>query len=165
MQRKTLVTITVVAVLVAFVSISAAVALAATQGLQPKGVMRVAAVSAFDAVNTSSTSYVDLPNLSTSFKVPAGQTADVIIQFSGSMNSPSALYARAVVDGTAADPNNAGNGPQMFWGVGGGATAQAFNFYKFGVGSGGHTVKIQWAGLSGQQFMSYRSLVVFVNLH
>lgn len=134
-------------------------------GLQPAGQVRMAAVSAFDAINTTSTTFIDVPGLSTTFKVAAGKHADVVIQFSGEMNSPSALYMRAIVDGAAANPNNAGSGPQMFWGVGGGATSQTFNFYQFGLGAGSHTVKMQWDGLSGSQFMSYRSMVVLVNIH
>ncbi len=134
-------------------------------GLQPSGTVRVGAVSAFNAINTSSTSFVDLPGLATSFSIPTGKHGDVIIQFSGEVNSPSALYVRTVVDGSVADPNNAGNGPQVFWGVNGGATTQGFNFYKFGLVAGSHTVKLQWRGLSGSQFMSYRSMIVLVNIH
>ena len=133
--------------------------------LQPSGSLRVGAVSATDAINTTSTTFVDVPGLSMTAKIPAGKKGDVIIQFSGEVNSPSATYVRAMVDSTIADPNNAGAGVQIFWGVGGGATAQGFNFYDFGVGPGTHTVKMQWEGLSGSQFMSNRSMVVFVNIH
>ena len=134
-------------------------------GLQPAGSVRVGAVSAFNAINTSSTSFVDLPGLATTFTIPAGKHGDVIIQFSGEVNSPSALYVRTVVDSSIADPNNAGNGPQVFWATSGGATTQGFNFYKFGLAAGSHTVKMQWEGLSGSQFMSYRSMIVLVNIH
>ena len=124
-------------------------------GLQPSGTVRVGAVSAFNAINTTSTSFVDVPGLTNTFTIASGKKGDLVIQFSGEVNSPSALSVRALVDGSAADPNNAGFGPQIFWGVGGGATTQGFNFYKFGVGSGSHTVKMQWDGLSGSQFMSF----------
>ena len=166
MKRKHWIAVAVAAMLLATFA-AGYIASAADFGpgkLQPAGSVRVAAVSAFDAINTTSTSFVDLPGLATGIKVPAGKLADVIIQFSGSMNSPSALYVRALVDTAVANPNNLGNGPQMFWGVGGGATAQAFNFYTFGVGPGSHIVKMQWEGLSGQQFMSYRSMIVMVNI-
>ena len=167
MKRKLL--IGSIALFIAFTTFALGYVASAAQilplGLQPAGTVRVGAVSAFDPINTSSTSFVDLPGLTNSFSIPAGKHGDLIIQFSGEVNSPSALYVRALVDGSVADPNNAGNGPQVFWGLGGGATTQGFNFYKFAVAAGAHTVKMQWAGLSGSQFMSYRSMIVVVNIH
>jgi hypothetical protein len=41
---------------------------------------------------------------------------------------------------------------------------QGFNFQGNVLGAGTHTIKMQWAGLSGQQFMSARSMTVILNL-
>jgi hypothetical protein len=76
------------------------------------------------------------------------------------MNSPSALYVQAVVDGSVANPGLV----QAFWDQQGGATTQGFNFRGSTLGAGAHTIKMQWAGLSGQQFMSARSMTVLLNL-
>lgn len=125
----------------------------------PKGQVRFAYASATNPINTTATSFVDLPNLAATVTVPKGKVADVLILFSGEMNSPSALYIQAVIDAFATTP-----GPvQAFWGVGGGATAQGFNFYGV-IGEGTHTIKMQWRGLSGQQFMSVRSMTILLNL-
>jgi hypothetical protein len=167
MNRKLLIGVAALSIAIAVFSLGyvASAANIGPLGLQPSGTVRVGAVSAFNAINTSSTTFVDVPGLSTTFSIPSGKKGDVIIQFSGEVNSPSAMNVRALVDVSAADPNNAGNGPQIFWGVSGGATTQGFNFYKFGVGSGSHIVKMQWDGDSGSQFMIFRSMIVFVNIH
>lgn len=128
--------------------------------LQPKGAMRMAVASASNVINTTSTSFVEVPSLSTNILVPDGKVADVVIEFSGQVNSPDALYVRALVDTTQASP-----GPvQVFYNTGGGATTQGFNFYRLGVPSGSHRISIQWRGLGGQQYMRYRSMIVLVNI-
>jgi hypothetical protein len=129
----------------------------------PSGQARFAYASANNPINTTATfttGFVDVPNLATSITVPAGQVADVLILFSGEMNSPSALYVQAVVDGQVAQPGLV----QAFWDQAGGATTQGFNFRGSVLGAGTHTIKMQWAGLSGQQFMSARSMTVILNL-
>lgn len=160
-QKPTLRIIGIVAITTLVTFSAAAVAFGyVTSGFQPKGTMRVAAVSATNAINTTVTSFTDVPNLNTTVIVPDGKVADIVIEFSGVVNSPDALYVRAMVDSNVASP-----GPvQAFYGVGGGATTQGFNFYRFTVPAGSHRIAIQWDGLGGQQFMSYRSMVVFANI-
>lgn len=166
MKRKLFIGIAVLLIVTATFALGYVASAAGTGplALQPSGTMRVGAVSATNGINTTSTSFVDVPGLSSSFSIPSLKQGDVVIQFSGEMNSPNQINVRALVDGSLTNPNSFGNGPQLFYGVGGGATAQGFNFYKFGIGPGSHTVKIQWEGFSGQQFMSYRSMVYFVNI-
>lgn len=129
---------------------------------QPKGAMYVTAVSATNAINTSSTSYVDVPGLSTRVTIPAGKVGDLVIQLSAEVNSPDGLYARARVDGSNATPGQA----QLYNGinVNKGSSTHGFNYYMFNVGAGLHEIKIQWKGLGGSQFMSNRSMVVFANI-
>lgn len=163
MKTRTLI-ITSTALLVAVAFMLGLVASAYGLGpetLQPAGKMRVAAVSATNAINTTSTSWVDVPNLSTFITVPDGKVADVVIEFSAMVNSPDAQSVRARIDRSVASP-----GPvQVFYTPGNvGASSHGFNFYKFAIGPGTHTVKMQWSGLGGQQFMSYRSMILFVNL-
>lgn len=128
----------------------------------PKGEVRVLEVSAANAKNTTSTSFVNVPGLSANVIVPSGKVADLIIEFSGMVNSPDALSTRALVDSTVALP-----GPtQVYYGQGInlGASTHGFNYYLNGVNPGVHRVVIQWSGLGGQQFISYRSMIVIANL-
>lgn len=125
----------------------------------PKGQVRLAYTAAVNPINTTATSFVDLPNLAATVTIPKGKVADVVVLFSGMMNSPSALYVRSVIGAAEASP-----GPfQAFWGVNGGATTQSANFSGF-LGEGTHTIKMQWRGLSGQQFMSIRNMTILLNL-
>jgi len=128
-----------------------------------QGQVRLAYAFGNNPINTTATftsGFVDVPNLATSVTIPAGHVADVLILFSGEMNSPSALYVQAVVDGGVASPGLV----QAFWDTAGGATTQSFNFRGSTLGAGTHAIKMQWAGLSGQQFMSARSMTVMLNL-
>lgn len=130
---------------------------------QPKGAMYVAAVSGADAINTTSTSFVDVPALDTTVTVPTGKVADFVIQFSGVVNSPDYMYTRARVDNSNAQPGDT----QIFSKPTSstvGASAHAFNYYLFGVAAGTHRIRIQWKGNGGQQFMSDRSMIVIANV-
>ncbi len=118
-----------------------------------------------DTTTTTSTSFVNVTGLSTVVAIPSGKTAELIITFSGEVNSCSVMYIRATVDGGAAAPSDT----QLLYLVGQnvGAESRSFTFYKRGVGSGSHTVAIQWRGVStcDHQFMSARSMVVTANIH
>ncbi len=162
MKPKWMLALTMVSALIAMISMTiAAVALAAPDTLQPAGKMRVAMQSGSNAVNMTSTSYQNIPNLATNVTVPGGKVADLVIQFCGVMNSPDALYVRAQFDASNVSPSG---DVQAFYDTSGGATSQCFTWYKLGVGSGLHVVEMQWKGLGGQQFMSQRSLVVWANI-
>lgn len=164
MFTKPTVKFTAVAALVAFLTLGiAAVAFGyLPSDWQPKGTVRLTAVSAANAINTSSTSYVDTPNLSTRVSVPDGKVADIVIQLSAEVNSPDGVYARARVDNTTAFPGAV----QLYNGINQntGSSTHGFNYYVFGVGPGLHEVKIQWKGLGGQEFMSNRSMVVVASI-
>ena len=164
MSRKTTLKLVTVIALTAVLTLGiAAIAFGFMPGdFQPKGQVRITEVSATNANNTTSTSFVNIPNLSTTVTVPAGKVADLVIQFSGMVNSPDAVSSRALVDTTVALP-----GPtQLYYGQGVnlGASSLGFNYYLNGVGPGVHRIAIQWSGLGGQQFISYRSMIVIANI-
>lgn len=128
---------------------------------QPQGNMVVTAVSAKNSINTVSNSFVTVPALDTTVVVPTNKVADIVIQFSGVVNSADYLYTQARIDGVAINP-----GPtQLFDGTDNtGAYAHGFNYYKFNVGPGRHRIDIQWKGLGGNQFMAERSMVIFASI-
>jgi hypothetical protein len=118
-----------------------------------------------DTTTTRSTTFENVVGLSVGIGIPSGQTAELIITFSGEVNSCDVMYIRAVVDGVAAGPSET----QLQYRIGQnlGADSHSFTFYKKGVGSGAHTVAIQWHGLTtcDHQFMAARSMVVTANIH
>lgn len=118
-----------------------------------------------DTTTTQSTTFVNIVGLSVGIGIPSGRTAELIINFSGEVNSCDVMYVRAVVDGGAAGPSYT----QLQYRVGQnlGADSHSFTFYKKGGGSGAHTVAMQWRGLStcDHQFMAARSMIVTANIH
>ena len=126
------------------------------------GTVRFAMVSASSPQTTTSTTYVNIPGMNTGFNVPPGKTADVMITFSGEVNTCHAMLVRAVVDGSAALPSET----QFQWNLSGGADSHAFSFFTK-VGPGVHNVAVQWHGLytCAQEFISNRSTIITVNLH
>jgi hypothetical protein len=118
-----------------------------------------------DTTTTQSTTFVNVTGLSVGIGIPSGKSAELIITFSGEVNSCDVMYIRAVVDGGAAAPAET----QLQYRIGQnlGADSHSFTFYKKGVGSGVHTVAIQWHGLTtcDHQFMAARSMVVTANIH
>jgi hypothetical protein len=133
-----------------------------TKAFRPAGTTRYAWASANDAQNTSSTTMVDMPNMSTTITIPAGKKADLFITFSGAMNTADAGSIRAIIDSSAsvAAPGTV----QVVWNIAGGAAAHGFTFHKV-VGNGDHTVKIQWSTLTSSTFVSDRSLMVTANIY
>jgi len=129
----------------------------------PPGQVQIASLTASDPITTTAsfrTGFVAIPGLTMPISIPRGKLADIKILFTGEMNSADAEFVSAVVDGFQAPPGVV----QAFWAFeGGGATSQAAN-YSLTIGSGDHTIEMQWGGLGGQQFMSNRSMTVIVNL-
>lgn len=165
MVGKSTIKLVVVIALTAILTLgAAAAALSFVPGdfLAP-GQVRITEVSATSVKNTTSSSFVTIPGLATNVTVPPGKTADLVIQFSGEVNSPDALATQALVDSTVALPG----ATQIYYGAGVnlGASAHGFNYYLNGVGSGVHRIAIQWHGLGGQQFISMRSMIVIANIH
>ena len=89
-------------------------------------------------VTTTSPTFVNVPNMSTSIATSA--TGDLAITFSGEGDTTSGGpgLIRAIVDGANAEPDVA----VMFTGVF--ASTHAFTFAVHGVLEGTHTVQLQW---------------------
>jgi hypothetical protein len=133
--------------------------------LVPAGTTRYGFAGAMDAQTTTSTTFVNIPNLSQPFMVPSGKVADLSVQFSGELNGCSAISVRALLDGsTVFAPGEV----QVFWPfAGSGAASHGFTFFKVAVPAGSHTVVLQWHELTNcnQAFISLRSLVLTANIH
>jgi hypothetical protein len=136
---------------------------AVAPNLVPAGTTRYAMAVGQDSQTSTSTTYVNIPNLSVGFSIPSGRSADLMITFSGEVNSCTPIEARAVIDGVAALPSET----QLFWPDNIGAQSQGFTFWRRNVPAGLHTVAMQWHGLTScsQQFISNRSMVVTANIH
>ena len=117
---------------------------AAATTIQPalfltSGTTRYATAVGEDPQTTTSTTFVNIPNLSTTITIGAGKVADLMIDFSGELNGCSAILVRAVVDGVTTTPSSA----QVFWPLAGlGAASHGFTFIKKAVKSGTHTVAV-----------------------
>ena len=133
--------------------------------VSPPGTTRYAMVAKgpLDPIATTSSTFVDITGLSVIIGIPSGKHAELIITFSGEVNTCDAMYVRATVDGAAAKPAET----QLQWNFSGGADSHSFTFYKKDVGPGSHTVAMQWRGLStcDHQFMDARSMVITANIH
>lgn len=100
--------VVVAGLVLALVTASAAVAVSVTRN--GGSVTAVRTVTQDSAATTNSTTWVDLPSMSTTMSVPAGQKALLIITFSGEsgcedMNGTTVwCLVRVVVDGVIAPP-------------------------------------------------------------
>jgi hypothetical protein len=156
-----------VAVAVFVAGVSVATAFVRRPAFVHAGTTRYAMSSAGPAapVTTNSTSFVEIPGLANTIKIGTGKTAELIINFSGEVNSCDVMYVQAVVDGVPASPSST----QLIYRAGQntGADSTAFTFFYKGLGAGTHRVAMQWHGLSAcnQQFMDSRSMVVTANIH
>lgn len=114
-------------------------------------------------VSTSS-SYEDLAGMSVSFNIGADRHANLFITFSVELNGCGPIFGRAIVDSSAniATPGAA----LLFSHTGGSAEAHGFTWTST-VGSGPHTVKIQWQDYNGcdHAFAGVRSLYVTANIY
>ncbi len=154
--------------LVVLVAAVACLAMAATAlgAFVSKGTTRYAfaSVNSSSPVTTTSSTFVDLPGMSVSVSIPADKTADLFITFSAELNGCGPIDARAIVDTSAsiAAPGAA----LLFSHTGGSAEAHGFTWMRT-VGTGAHTVKIQWLSGGGcdHAFAGVRSLMVTANVH
>ena len=163
MSRKVLFGTSSAVVLAALFVTGYTVAAQLSPAILPAGSVRFGTAAASDPRTSTSTTYVNIPNMHVGFVVPKGQHADLIITFSGEVNSCTPIEARAIVDGSPANPSET----QLFWPDGIGAQSHGFTFFTQGLSAGTHNVFIQWHGLTNcnQQFISNRSLVVTINNH
>lgn len=143
----------------------AAVSAAMPGALLAAGTTRYAFVSAVAQTDTASTSFVNLPGLSTTISIPAGKTADVFILFCGDTVTTNFTSVRALVGGSRATPAEA-------WirepaASGGGNETGCANFLKKDVPSGTQTIAMQWRGSSAAAWHSMfdRTMVVIANIH
>lgn len=159
--------IAVLAAIAAVLSVTSYVLAAVVSDFVPKGTTLYAMVSAEDGdtTTTTSTDFVDIAGLSTLINIPKHKTAELVINFSGDVNSCDIMYVRAAVDGAAAAPAQT----QFLYRLGEslGSESHSFTFFAEGVNSGLHTVTMQWHGLSNchNQFMGARTMVVTANVH
>ena len=145
---------------------SLAIAATALGAFVTKGTTRYAFASATvsSPTTTTSTSFVDMSGMSATVSIPADKTAELFITFSAELNGCGPIYARAIVDSSAniASPGAA----LLFSHTGGSAEAHGFTWMR-SVGTGSHTVKIQWQDVGGcdHDFAGVRSLLVTANIH
>lgn len=155
-------------ILIASVVLNQAVSAAVPNAFLATGTTRYAFVSTAANASTTSTSFVNLPGLSTTIAVPAGKTADVFVLFCGDIVTESFTLVRAVVGGTRASPVEMQVREPPADPLGGGETGCA-NFMRKDVPAGTQTVTMQWRGAGAfpgsQQQMFDRSMVVIANIH
>jgi hypothetical protein len=145
---------------------SLAIAATALGAFVSKGTTRYAfaSVNVSSPTTSTSNSFVDMSGMSVSVSIPADKTAELFITFSAELNGCNGIYVRAIVDSTA---NIAAPGAALLFShTGGSAEAHSFTWMR-SVGTGAHTVKIQWQDLTGcsQAFAGVRSLLVTANIH
>jgi len=152
--------------LVASVILNQAVSAAVPNALLPTGTTRYAFVRSSSAVSTTSTSFVNLPGLSTSITIPAGKVGDVMVYFCGQTITESFTTVRVRIGATGGPPSETQIRENTS--TGGGET-QCAQFAKANIPSGTHTVRMQWRGSTffpgDQQQMFERSMIVVANIH
>jgi hypothetical protein len=136
--------------LLALSLVSATAVLAVTTKLNGGAVKSVRTATADDPVSTTSSSWTDVPGMSTTVNVKAGTKALLVITFSGQSRcqdtgAPTVdCYVRALVDGVEASPGET----ILDSAAAGDNTVQSQGSHSFqwvmGVGSGTKTIKIQW---------------------
>jgi hypothetical protein len=118
---------------------------------------RVAGVDANDTVSTMSTTFVDMPSMSTSFTLAGPNKKKVIAMFQGEIDASGpavTITIQLVIDGSVQ------SGPQPLLVDQLAHQTHGFNFISDGLSSGPHTAKIQWKAGSGTAAVAARSLVV-----
>ena len=108
------------------------------------GALMLAAPSGV-AQSTTSTAWVDVPDLSGSIDIPAA--GDLTMTFSGEIAATAGkrVFLRALIDGQPANPSDV----RLF--SGGSTGSYAYSFIVPNVDPGSHTVQIQWLVESGGQ--------------
>jgi hypothetical protein len=165
MSRKLRIVVFAAAALAAATATGYTLAARIVPNYVPAGDTRYAMAAATNIINSTSTTFVDIPNMTTLVPVPAGKVADLIITFSGEVNSCTPIELRAFVKDLSASATPSET--QLFYPDNIGAQSHGFTFLKRNVSAGNHTVVIQWHGLTNcnQQFISNRSLAVTANIH
>jgi hypothetical protein len=124
--------------------------LAATAG-SAKTISHVRVARETTAQTTHSTSYATLPGATGTIAVPADESGLILVRFSAESQCSGGAAGnwcsvRILLDGTEMDPAagldfafDSVNSPDSFW------EAASMDRSRAGVGSGNHTVTVQWA--------------------
>jgi len=102
---------------------------------------------------TTSTSWVDIPDMSSG--IAAAANSNLEITFSGEVSTSSGkrMFVRALVDGQPASPSD------VVFAIGGFTGTRSFTFTKENLKAGAHTIKIQWLiDSGGTAFIGDRTL-------
>jgi hypothetical protein len=111
--------------------------------------------------STTSTTFVDMPEMSVTFTIPVGTPRSCVrVEFSAYTYAPGTelMDIRTVLDGTTvgAPGEIQFEGSSATW-----ATSRAFNFLFTDVKAGTHTIKMQWYSFfGGDVFVHKRSMFV-----
>jgi len=104
---------------------------------------------------TTSTSWVDIPDMSSG--IAAAANSNLEITFSGEVSTSSGkrMFVRALVDGQPASPSD------VVFAIGGFTGTRSFTFTKENLKAGAHTIKIQWLiDSGGTAFIGDRTLTL-----
>jgi hypothetical protein len=148
-----------IALLVAGLVAGAAVAatFAARTTASGGSITKVNVVRSSDILNTSSTSYTNIPGASTSITIPAGEHAILVARFTtqedctvGDGNPDGSCLARIMVDGAEAQPSSGGTIiDTVSGGSAPGVRSAALDRSTAPLGAGTHTVQVQVKVTSG----------------
>ncbi len=114
------------------------------------------------SLSTTSTAYVDVPGMSSTFTEGGTVTRCVVVQYTAyvfaATGGTALMYVRALLDGvTVASPTETQfDGDSDEEGDGRWARSHAFNFVFPSVTPGGHTIKIQWRSFDGGTIFTHR---------
>ncbi len=111
----------------------------------PNVVNTIAAPSGPD-VTTTSSSFVDIPNLSTTIVMPGAGDAIITITAETGIAGGGRMFVRALVDGSPANPSD------VVFTIENNLPINAFTFVAPGLSAGNHTLNMQWlvdAGSTG----------------
>jgi hypothetical protein len=115
-------------------------------------------------VSTTSTTFVDVPDMSVSVNIPGKETVCVEVQYTANVftGADELIYVQATSDGVACFPPDVQfEGDSDEDGDGEWARAHAFNFICTGVKPGLHTFTIQWRSFfGGTVFTHWRTMAV-----
>lgn len=153
------------AAVVTLVAVVAGTAIAVTTTRSAGAIERVKVKSSDSAVSTASTSYVNLPGASVDMPVPGGESAVLLIRFSGESRCTAQLWCtvRVLVDGVEAQPAAGTDFAFESNDSSGGDVYESHSMDRTAaVGAGNHTVQVQYArqGTSGTFFLDDYSLTV-----
>jgi hypothetical protein len=119
-------------------------------------------VNESDVVSVGNTDWTDLPGATVTFDVPEGEQGMFIARFSSAAscipNNGVTCYLQVLVDGNEATPDFDGNSVFMTGGAtapGPYAIASGYLERSYPVGSGSHSITVQYKNQSGSSYVFY----------